>query len=228
MGMQQIMTDQAIQVMERYPVTWSQIAHMIRERLHEPEFVVDLKAYSQVPERTPDNDVEWFYAIQCYTKVLLGDVGGCKVRVGSSPRGNSEMEENNATLQAALFHPFSAFAEDCHESDGVFTWSEPVKATRFIKTRRSYEALTIELSPRSAPLEIGYTHSYRSYIHLFGPEHGLARWCYGDDFIRVLRMLPHAIEAGDKIARDWGVGLLEKPLDLDAVKATVEQLRLWD
>jgi hypothetical protein len=227
MGMLETMTASAYQATERHPVEWAKIQRIIRERLNtDADFRTDLRAFTDVPKHNENSTVEWYYAIQCYAKILMGDVGSCNVSVGSEPLQNSQMDENNAILQEALHGPFYGAAEAMYEQDGSVGWHIPVRATRFIKMRRGYKTAPIYLEPWSSPLEIGYTHSYRSFMHLLGPETALTRWCYGDDFLRVFRLLPHAIKERNRL-----MGAMLRPetlADMDVLKVTVEQMSLWN
>lgn len=230
MSMHEHMTNEAIRVMGEHPTAWAKIMRTIGERYrNEPEFRRDLRGFSDVPSHVRNQQVEWYYAIQCYTKILIGDVGACNLKVGATPLPDAEMEDNNKILQAAFEgESIDVCAAREYDCDGSLGWSEPLKATRFVKTRRSYETVLIELAPWSAPFEVGYTHGYRSYMHLLGPETALVRWCYGEDFIRVYKMLPHAVEERGKRVDAWFNQSSRQPVNSDVVLTAVEQLTLWN
>lgn len=226
-GMLEAMQDAAYQAIEREPVAWVKTQRIIRERLNDDaEFRRDMKAFTHVPDHVNNQQIEWFYAIHCYARILMGDVGACRVQINAVPLENSRMKENHRLLQTGLHLPFSGLAECMYEQDGTIAWDKPVRATRFVKVKRGYGTTLIDLEPWSAPLEIGYTHSYRSYLHLLGPETALARWCYGEDFIRIFRMMPHAIEErGRKIEAFLHPDGLA-PMGI--LQAAVEQMSLWN
>jgi hypothetical protein len=227
MGMHEAMTEAAMLTMERYPHDWAKIMKSVRERLRDDvEFANDLRAFSMVPEHVGERQIEWYYAIQCHTKVLAGDIGACKVHIGAQPTTDRAMEENDAALQSVIRAPWYARAIRGGDDDGHFGWKAPVRATRFALVKKQYRAFDIDIEPWSAPLEVGYTHGYRSFVHLH-LETALARWCYGDDFIRVFRMLPHAIEQLHKNEAD----IFSHPkgvATVDMIRDAIEQLPLWN
>jgi len=229
MGMQEYMTAEALRAIEKAPIFWTKTMRQIRERLHDDrDFATDLQAFSDVPSHFRDRQVEWYYAILCYAAVLSGKIGACKVQIGEEPAEDSRMEENDRVLQATLWEPFSACAMRAYENDGTFHWDAPIRATQFVRVKRSYSSVPIELAPWAAPLEIGYTRSYRSYIHLLGPETALVRWCYGDDFIRIFKMLPDAVKEKHRRERALLFPSSVKPADMDTLRVEVEQLMLWN
>lgn len=215
----------AHQSIEEHPAAWSKIMRVIRERLHDDAgFRRDMRAFSDVPAHVRDFQAEWYYAVQCRTRVLMGDVFCCGVEVRAAPLADAQMEENDRLLQAGLRHPFYGGAARCSDSDGCIKWKEPITATRFVKQGSRLDPVLVQIAPWSAPLEVGYTHGYRSYLHLY-QESALVCWCYGEPILYVFKMTDEAVAGVDRFMADQPSGTKAlMPVDLDAVK----QMVLWD
>lgn len=131
----------------------------------------------QEANRTYDiYDAEPF--IQIHSGICLGTILLARIWVGSEPSADVEVAENSRKLSRVTeSRPFEAsFKGGKGEQDGVLAWSSP------IKMERMSDGQTLLVKEHSAPLEVGYTHAWTSYVHL-ARYLCLARWCYGSKWI---------------------------------------------
>lgn len=109
--------------------------------------------------------------------VLDNKVVRAKIRVGETPVGDAETDENNRRLEK-ISKPFSArFWGGYADYDGEVSWEETI----VLKGGGEYVAVP----PGWAPLEVGYTDAATSYSHLFYTGF-LARWAYDDKCVYLM------------------------------------------
>jgi len=115
-------------------------------------------------------------------KILLADIA-----LGTKPVQDKEVAENNKRL-VNLPYPFSGrFWGGTDDCDGYIKWSEPIEFGQIDCTGREIAAT---ISPRSLPLEVGYTKPDTTLYHIIR-ENGLARWPYESEYIHLFVRNPH-------------------------------------
>lgn len=123
------------------------------------------------------------YAAYCFAHfhswIGIGKVLTAAIEIDCGPKRDSDVSGNHTALQA-LPEPFSAAFWGGHDDcDGYVKWSEPIEFGQIDCTGRE---IVVEISPRSVPLEVGFTRPDRTIYHILG-EKGLARWAYGSERI---------------------------------------------
>ncbi len=100
-----------------------------------------------------------------WTLLQNGKICWFNIPVGDAPSADHFVEENNEKL-SKLPKPYSAvFWSSSKDEDGSFCWGK-----------------------RSAPLEVGTTSAFTTWHRLCFRSASVARWPYGRDFIRLLRL----------------------------------------
>ncbi|MFD7569973.1 hypothetical protein ACFV6U_05490 [Streptomyces sp. NPDC059810] len=111
-----------------------------------------------------------------------------RIKVGSTPGPDANREGNAARLCdiKAPFHAQLDLQQNGADSDGTFSWEEPITAWRATGVRVLGAHVlhgTIHapygLKPFSVPLEVGYTLPSRTMAHLL-VEGAVARWPYDE------------------------------------------------
>lgn len=124
-----------------------------------------------------------------HAQLVMGGIAWAKIEVGHMPSKNNQVDENNRKLSflpspfEAKFIPEVGGGADC---DGYFTWNFPVGFG--IHNPDTDTWTRKEFGPRTLPLEVGTTASYRTLGH-FASERGLARWAYGSAFVDAFILL---------------------------------------
>src|ERR1035441_2899488 len=123
--------------------------------------------------------------------LLDGEILHVKVGVGACPAPNDQTDENISRL-AQLPAPFgTSMLFGLADQDGFLFWRKPI---RLAKSKSAEIVDYIELpAGGGAPIEVGYTQSSRTLMHL--AEYGcIARWPYDQDYIILLWRHPNRSE----------------------------------
>lgn len=123
---------------------------------------------------------------QACAMIWSGKVVIVSIDVHETPRSDRNVKSNNR-LMADLPHPFSgAFWGGTADCDGYVEWSKSVRATKFLSGPNGEETkLAVRLPVNKIPLEVGTTSGARTLAHL-RMEHGVARWPYDCDELRIM------------------------------------------
>jgi hypothetical protein len=128
------------------------------------------------------------FALYCLSYIYSsGHLAVAEFEVPSSPMkdsGRLQNQEMLSKLPAGISATVDANQRGA-EGDGIIEWTTPIPG--IIETRAGKEQVMI--TPRRAPLEIGYTDASTTCFHLIRFGH-VARWPYGHNVIAVLASYP--------------------------------------
>ena len=135
------------------------------------------------------------YDAYCFAQVRRlissGELAMATLDIGFMPRADVEVEYHNLILQKAPdCHFWGEFWGGLADEDGYLTWAEDVVFERqfWSENDDSIERLFLQIEPYHIPLEVGYTESSRTWIHLCY-DGALARWPYNSRLIYVFIMV---------------------------------------
>ncbi|MFE7106658.1 hypothetical protein ACFU98_35465 [Streptomyces sp. NPDC057575] len=142
------------------------------------------------------------HQVAALTRVLDGLAHGRiarrRIPVGAMPGPDADRQGNAAKLGGidAPFHVELDMSQNGADSDGIFSWEEPINLWRALGVRVLHERgihgslhAPFEVRPWRVPLEVGYTLPSRTAMHLM-MEGAVARWAYDDNEICLLLDLP--------------------------------------
>ena len=158
-----------------------------------------LDAVVQRPDGTIYDIFDAYCFAQIHTMVMGGDVLIGRVDVEAEPLGDKAIGEN-ASLLRNLPSPFWAtFTGGLADFDGRLGWNHEIVLGQYDAGGHVVEQAFM---PESVRLEVGYTTSSRSLLHVL-ESGGVARWPYGSPSIHLFKVAhwnqPHTIE----IERNW-------------------------
>jgi hypothetical protein len=133
------------------------------------------------------------YSIQdayCLLRIMsalqFGALAFAHIDAGETPHRDSMVEENNAALTNLPGSFKAEFWGGKGDYDGHLEWSDPEPFYLF-KVGVEDEHITF-LKDGWVPLEVGYTKSSRTLLHL-AEDRGLARWPYDSHRITVFKVV---------------------------------------
>ena len=139
----------------------------------------------------------------CYSAVHMaimeGKIVRAQVDVGAEPRNDKEVKFHNDVLRSKKGSPFSGvFFGGLGEGDGFFSWDTPVAFSRSrfdYATDKESEDAPVVVAPAKVILEVGYTQSTRTCMHLFMSRQ-LARWPYGSRHVHLYSVVDETWHSG--------------------------------
>lgn len=124
-----------------------------------------------------------------HTHIASGKVGVMQVYIGDTPKSNDEIDDNNSAL-GNLPEPFSARFNPERGAgaiaDGKFFWDKPFVIGIELAQDNTQSQFVVKSKPNIyLPLEVGTTKGHVTLYHLL-TSGGVARWCYGSEWLTVL------------------------------------------
>lgn len=107
---------------------------------------------------------------------------------GVTPFPDKEKAKNNEAL-SWLVEPFKGnFTGGNMPGDGAIDWTEPIPVRQLFQNPLTgkIREKTVMLEPGGLVLEVGSSSHYCTWHHMWD-SHGVARWCYGHNFITLLK-----------------------------------------
>ena len=132
----------------------------------------------------------WVFA-QLHVRYFTGHLLTRFVRFtkdGVTPFPDREKAKNNEAL-SYLEAPFKGiFVGGNMPGDGAIEWTEPIPVRQLYQNpfTGKIREKTVMLEPSGLVLEVGSSSHYCTWHHMWD-SHGVARWCYGHDFITILK-----------------------------------------
>lgn len=172
---------------------WCSVLSQALQRLEEGFYVQE--EVDVILQQWPGHSYDIYdaYAVlQVRAAIRGGQIGTAKVKLGATPRADSEVAYHNRILADSPDAIFSGhFYGGLADQDGEFAWKRSIDLTvqsYDAATNALLEATCVPIDARSVPLEVGYTKGSRTLLHLVH-EPGLARWPYESASLHILVVL---------------------------------------
>lgn len=125
--------------------------------------------------------------MHCHAAIFSGEIAVQKIAINATPLADAMIDANNKLLQDKLHPAFNAnFKGGNWDADGNFWWNDDIEMCLNFGTDSKVVRKDILVESNNIPLEVGTVGRGKmlQYLH---PKNGsgVARWCYGDEFITV-------------------------------------------